>query len=79
MTDKLMVTARSLIQRINRALPPNQMLKSNRRSERMTEEFGAYYVLDVKQKRVVQRHVDLVQLAKKLEAIEPWEDLIEAE
>jgi len=33
-------------------------------------------LLDIKQKGVAQRHVDLTQLAKRLAAIEPWEELI---
>jgi hypothetical protein len=77
MKDKVSVTTRSLIQRINRALGPDQILKSNRRSDRMSEELGVYYVLDIKQKIVIQRHVDLVQIAKRLNAIEPWEYLID--
>jgi hypothetical protein len=32
----------------------------------------------MKQKGVVQRHVDLTQLAKRLDAIEPWEELIKS-
>jgi hypothetical protein len=77
MKNKVSVTTRSLLQRVNRALRPDQVLKSNRRSERMTEETGLYYVLDLKQKAVVQRHVDLEQFAKKLGAMQAWEELIE--
>jgi hypothetical protein len=73
--DKIEVTKRSLIQRLNRALAPDQVLKSNRRSDRMIEEIGEYCILDLKQKRIVQRHVDLLQLAKKLGAIEAWEEI----
>lgn len=77
MKDKIGVTARSIIQRLNRRLAPDQMIKSNRRSDRLTEQMGVYYVLDVKQKRVAQRNVDLVQLAKKLGVMDPWEELTE--
>jgi len=73
--DKITISARALIQRLNRKLAPDKMIKSNRRSERLTHQYGTYYVLDIKQKKVVQSRVDLAQLARRLGAINDWEEI----
>ena len=75
MINKVNISARALIQRLNRKLAPNKVIKSNRRSDRLTEEMGAHYVLDLKAGRVAERHVDLAALGKKLGVMESWEQL----
>ena len=73
--DKIVINARALIARINRKLAPDQVLQSNGRSGRLTVEMGAHYVLDLKAKRVMQKHVDIATLGKKLGVMKPWEEL----
>ena len=75
MSDKVTIQLRALIQRINRKLKPDRVLKSSRRSAAMMHELGEYYVLDVKRRKVVERNVNLIRLAQEVGAIDGWEEL----
>jgi len=75
MGDKVAIAVRALVQRINRKLAPGKVLKSNRRSATLTDKLGEYYVLDLRKREVAERDVNLVSLARKLRAIEAWEEL----
>jgi len=77
MSSKVGIQARALIGRINRKLAPDQVLKSNRRSATLTDQLGTYFVLDTRHNQIAQRDVNLTRLARKLGAIEPWEELTE--
>ena len=75
--DKVGINVRALMQRINRKLAPDQVVKSNKRSTTLSEVIGTYYVLDIKRKHIAERDVDLVRLGKKLGAMHEWEELVD--
>jgi hypothetical protein len=72
---KLPVSIRAIMQRINRALPEHQQLKSAARSARWQAEVGLHYIVDGAAGHVVSRNVDLEQLARKLGCIKEWEEV----
>jgi hypothetical protein len=72
---KVSVTARALVQRINRRLTGrDERLKASRGSLSRTN-VGDYFVIDVKGNFVVSTHVDLETLARELGVLAPWEAL----
>ena len=75
MTGKQEVTVseRALVQRINRKLRhKKQQLKAARTSN--VGKLGKYYVIDVHRNAVALTHVNLEALARKIEALRPWEE-----
>ena len=75
---KVPVTNRALIQRINRALvPQNQVLRARRGSGGWSPDVGDYFTIDLEQKAIARTNLDLVEFARKLGVLDPWETLIE--
>jgi hypothetical protein len=75
---KAPITARALLQRINRALADEGKVVNRPRGRPQTDgpgDLGAYFMVDLKKKTVVEKNVDLVKLAKKLGAIKDYEQL----
>jgi hypothetical protein len=74
--QKVPVSERALYQRIDRKLRADrqQMLKTSR-SERMEQDMGRYYVIDMYRNVTVWHHVNLVSFARELGVIQPWEEL----
>ena len=68
------VSRRALIQRINRRLPEDEILKTSR-GHMLRNNVGDYYILDVNRNFIVTGHVDLEELGRKLEALFPYEHL----
>lgn len=66
--DKIPVSERALVQRINRALKPEgkALIKQNR---------GPYHIRDGK--RILEWDVSVVKLAREMELLQPWEGLKE--
>ncbi len=79
---KVPVTARALVQRINRKLRGvDQLLRKTRydheagvngSESRAWQDLGDYYVVDLAGP-IVEDHVDLEALGRKLGVLEPWE------
>ena len=67
------ITTRSLLQRINRKLAPEGRLLKATRGTRSLPELGEYYVLDTHRNIIINKHVDPIELAKKLGALRPYE------
>jgi hypothetical protein len=70
----ILVTQRALLQRIGRKLAQYQMIRTAR-GRRAEQDLGRYYVLDVNRNFVVEHHVNLEELGRRLEALAPWEEL----
>jgi hypothetical protein len=69
---KLGVSARAVIQRINRKLKPDdEVLKAGR--GRLA---GQYYIINFNRNWLVHEDVDLEALGRELGALEPWEKVI---
>jgi hypothetical protein len=71
---KVMITQRGALQRINRALAPNQILKRARPGP-ATQEHGQFYVVDFKRNFLAQRDVNIEDFARELGVIQPWESV----
>jgi len=83
-SSKVPVLERTLIKRVNRCLADShcKLVKNkptrtrNRRKLTLREvEFGTYFVVR-DDERVVERHVDLVELAKRHELLKDYEVLV---
>jgi hypothetical protein len=74
------VTARALVQRINRRLAYKyEAVRQTRPGTRAERELGRFYIVDFNRNAVLDMHVDLESLARELGALKPWEALVEAE
>ena len=72
------VTARALVQRINRKLADHgtmgQVLKRTR-GMRAYVDLGDYWILDIGRNFVADKHVNIEALGRKLEVLQPSEHL----
>lgn len=71
------VGRRALIQRINRALAKRGDLLKTTRSDKWRNELGDYYTVDLQQNTVVEKHVELESLGRKLKVLADYERLEE--
>lgn len=76
---KVPVTSRALIQRINRAMRKNEDDRVVKKTRGRKPSVGEFYVLNTRGNWVDFPDVDLVELAKEYEVIQPWEELREGE
>ena len=74
-TAKVPITARALIQRINRKLSgQNEQLKAIR-GDRWRNELGDYYIIDLDHNAVIEKPVDLEKLGTQKDCLAAWEEL----
>lgn len=74
--QKVPVTARALVQRINRALKKeHQQVRATRGTGNMWITLGDFYVVDIQGHFIDSHHVDIEKLARNLDVIEAWEEL----
>ena len=74
---KIGVTMRSVIQRLNRKLAADDEVLKVARGERMRQELGDYYVLNVRMNGVMHHDVDPEAMAREMGALKVWERVIE--
>jgi hypothetical protein len=74
--DKVPVTPRALIQRINRKLQPEQRLTACRRSSRAWHELGDYYCIDVFRNVITHKHVDPETFGREIGALQSFEQVL---
>jgi hypothetical protein len=81
--QKVPVTMRALVQRINRRL-----VKKDKRGDKLLacrdnspaiHELGAYYSINVGRNEISDTHVDPEKLGRELGVLQPWEKLAEDE
>jgi len=75
-SDRVPVSERGLIQRINRKWKlerREQLLRKSR--TKASRELGEFYVLNLKSHRIAARDVDLEELGRKLKVLKGWERL----
>jgi hypothetical protein len=73
---KVPITERALIQRINRKLANDDEALKKTRGIHATQGLGAYYKLNTNRNIVIDHHVDPVELAKELNVLWDWEQVI---
>ena len=74
-TRRVPVSRRALIQRINRALRSEDEILKKARGARAQQDLGDYYTVWVSRNAIARRNVDLEDLALKLGALQPYEEL----
>ncbi|MBL9083047.1 MAG: hypothetical protein JNK76_14630 [Planctomycetales bacterium] len=67
------ITKRALLQRINRALNKEDRQLKKAVGARLQQNVGEYYVVDLRLNAVAMLDVDPVELARKLDVLQPWE------
>ncbi len=75
--EKVPVTIRGVTQRINRSLRKVDQVLKSARSEQVAEVVGSWYVVG-ENRAIVQKHVDVEALARKLGVLADYERLEEA-
>jgi hypothetical protein len=75
--EKIGVTMRAVIQRINRKLAPDDEVLRAARSERMRMEYGDYYVIGTRVGGVNEKNIDPETMARELGVLHPWEEVWE--
>jgi hypothetical protein len=69
------VTRRALVQRINRKLAPCEEKLHTARGARTKKDFGDFYIVQTRTRFLVQKDVNLAELATELGALKPSEQL----
>ena len=75
--QRVPVTMRALIQRINRILGKDREKLKTPRGEQARFELGQYYVLDLHRNCVLQKDVDPEELGRTLGVLKDYERVIE--
>jgi len=76
-STRLKVNERSLIQRINRKLKEDGEQLRTARSEKVEQQVGHHFVIDIQRNFISKPHVDLEKLGRELDVLQGWEELEE--
>ncbi len=76
---KVPVGRDALVARINRRMAENNERLLAARSARVKMEMGDYYIVNTKHGGMTRSNLDLVDLARELRCLQPWEALVEEE
>lgn len=75
--DKVSVSRRAVIARINRKLIHSDEAIRATRGDRYRMELGDYYRLDFNRNFIMEKHVNVEELAREIECLSPWERMVE--
>jgi len=75
--NKVPVTIRSVIARINRRLKPDLEMLKVTRGERMRQAVGDYYIIDFRMNAVLHHDVDPEALGRELGVLRDYEMVVE--
>ena len=74
--QKVPVSMRALLARINRKLRPDQeAIRKNRGA--WSTDIGEYYVLNWNHNRIENSHADPVAIGRELGCLQKWEEVVE--
>lgn len=73
------VTFRAVVQRLKRALAKDGRSLKAARSERVRLDLGAYYIVDNARNLLVDKHTDVVQMAREYGVLEDYEEVVDDE
>ena len=74
---KVPVTERAVVQRLNRALRPQEMVLKACRSGQWHAELGDWYLVNFRYNAVYRKHVDLEAMAREEGVLKDWEEVAE--
>jgi len=70
------VTARALMQRINRALRKDDQMLRQARGERARLDLGEFYIVDTRINGITGKDVNVEALARELDVLKPYEHVV---
>ena len=73
--QKVPVSMRAVIQRINRKLTDDDEVLKTTRGERARFDLGDYYILDQRRNFIAAKYVDPEELARKIGVLAEWEEV----
>jgi hypothetical protein len=73
--QRVPVSARAILQRINRKLKPDWKQLNTGRGWLLERTVGRYYVIDIRRNCVTQQYVDVEDPARELKVLQSWEQL----
>jgi hypothetical protein len=74
--DKVPITLRALLQRINRRLAERGQVLKKARGEAERAHAGDYYIVDTNRAILIETHVDPEALGRKLDTLRSWESVV---
>lgn len=77
MKNKLPVSSRALMQRINRKLKESDEVLRTARGDRWRHETGDYYIIDIRRNTFTEKDVNLEEKGRDLGVLKPYEALVE--
>jgi len=77
--QRVPVTERALIQRINRRLSRDLKQLKTSRTANTQEMVGKYFVVDTFRNAVIETNVDPEEFGRKLEVLQLWEEVVSGE
>jgi hypothetical protein len=77
--QKIPISMRALIARINRKLRPDDEVLRAARGARAKQEFGGFYIINRNRELIVAHHVDPEDMGRKLNAMREWEQLVQGQ
>ena len=75
--NRVPVTMRAVVQRINRKLRPDEEVLKKTRGMQAYLDLGDYYVLDWNRNNLVDKNVDPESMARELGVLLPYERVVE--
>jgi hypothetical protein len=75
--NKVPVSTRALIQRINRALAHEGEQLKTTRGERWRGELGNFYIIDTYRNGIEAQHVDPEELGREMKVLQPYEVVLD--
>jgi hypothetical protein len=73
--QKVLLTERALIQRLNRKLKPEGRQLRTSRTDRMISTVGRVYAIDTQRNCIDSQDVDIAAWGRELGVLADWEDL----
>lgn len=73
--EKVPITKRAILQRLNRVLKPYGMRLKKTVGAKAEMELGEFYVLDTKHNVIAEKKVDVEKLGRKHKVLAPWEEV----
>jgi len=74
-SDKVPVSERALVQRVNRMLAQEDQALKKTRGSRWLNDLGAYYTADLQHNAILDRMVDLEEFGKEFGMLAEYEHL----
>jgi hypothetical protein len=78
-TERVPVSERALIQRINRVLAKQDEVVKTTRGEKAESELGRHYILNFSFNGIMQKDIDIEACGRELKVLRPWEMMVAEE